>query len=441
MAGPSQFDMALNEEERAVLRGEHGEALRKAMECVVRYGAAFEARGLVAIQGSPHLVTSSGPGVIKPYLEMMDELVAAGLRTTAPFTVNPRPSDRENISYSWLEKIVIKFFLGNQKTYESKLARLGLRDGNAFTCTCYLPEVGNVPGEGDVLAWSESSAVVFANSVLGARTNRNSAGIDLLCNIVGKAPLFGLLTDEGRRATWLVEVRTSTLPNAQLLGSAIGMRVVEGVPYIIGLDRFLGRGLDETAVGYLKDMGASAASNGAVGLYHVENVTPEAVRMGRDLLADGHGTYVVDDAGLERAMRSYPVLWKRKDASPRLCIIGCPHLTSQQLRRWAGRILDALGEAGRSSVAVDTFICAAPDVLERFALSAPEHRRIVEAGVRLTSICPLIYMSNPFTASRPVVTNSNKLRTYSTARFFPDEQVLHAVVSGRLEGEARGETQ
>ena len=432
--------MELTEQERAVLRGERGKALQKAMKCVVRFGAAFEARRLVAIHGAPHLVTSFGPSVIKPYLMMMDELVAAGLRTKAPFTVNPRPVDRENINYSWLEKIVIKFFWGRQKAYERQLYRLGLRDRNAFTCTCYLPEVGNVPGEGDVLAWSESSAVVFANSVLGARTNRNSAGIDLLCNIVGKAPLFGLLTDEGRRATWLVEVRAARLPNAQLLGSAIGMRVVEGVPYITGLDRFLGRGLDETTVGYLKDMGASAASNGAVGLYHVENVTPEALRTGRDLLREGHRRYVVHDAELERVMRSYPVLWKRRNASPRLCIIGCPHLTLQQVRWWARRIPDALREEGRASVAVDTFMCAAPDVLERFALSAPEHRRIVAAGVRLTSICPLIYMSNPFTASRPVVTNSNKLRTYSTARFFSDEQVLQAVVSGRLEGEAQGET-
>ena len=182
----------------------------------------------------------------------------------------------------------LRLLYGKQKAYESQLARLGLRDAGAFSCTCYLPEVGNTPQRDEVLAWSESSAVVFANSVLGARTNRNAAGIDLLCNVLGKAPLFGLLTDEGRRASHMVEVRPSELPNAQLLGSAIGQRVVEEVPYITGLDRFLGPAGDERTVSYLKDMGAAAASNGAVGLYHVENVTPEAVAMGRDLLADGH---------------------------------------------------------------------------------------------------------------------------------------------------------
>ncbi len=282
-----------------------------------------------------------------------------------------------------------------------------------------------------MLAWSESSAVVFANSVLGARTNRNAAGIDLLCNVLGKAPLFGLLTDEGRRASWLVEVRSSELPNAQLLGSAIGQRVVGDVPYIAGLDRFLGPASDEATVSYLKDMGAAAASNGAVGLYHVENITPEAVAMGRALLPEGHGRYAVSDAELERVMRGYPVLWKRSDANPRLCFIGCPHLSLQQVAWWTESILGALREAGRGKPRVETYLCAAPQVLRAFRRSDGQYEHASRAGVRFTSICPLMFMSNPLARRKAVVTNSNKLRTYSTARFFLDEDVLDILVEGR----------
>ena len=423
--------MKLTAEESAILEGEGGEALRKTMASVVQYGAAFGARRLVRIDGAPHLVTSFGAGTMRPYFSMLDELISAGLRSKNPFTVNPRPVDHRNVRSGVADRLVLRLLYGKQKTYESQLARLGLRDSGAFSCACYLPEVGNTPRRDDVLAWSESSAVVFANSVLGARTNRNAAGIDLLCNVLGKAPLFGLLTDEGRRASHLVEVRSSELPNAQLLGSAIGRRVVEEVPYITGLDRFLGPASDERTVSYLKDMGAAAASNGAVGLYHVENITPEAVAMGRELLTDGHGRYEVSDAELERVMRGYPVLWKRAGVRPRLCFIGCPHLSLQQVTSWTERILDALREAGRRSVRVDTYLCAAPQVLEVFRRSSPRHEHAVQAGVRYTSICPLMYMSSPLARRRAVVTDSNKLRTYSSARFFLDDDVLGILVEGR----------
>lgn len=164
-----------------------------------------------------------------------------------------------------------------------------MKDSNAFTCACYLDEVGNIPKKGDILAWSESSAVVYANSVLGARTNRNSGVIDLLCGVVGRAPEFGFLTDEGRMADWIVEVRTSKTPEAQVLGSAIGMKVMEDVPYITGLDKHLGTRLTQDAKDYLKDMGAALASNGAVGLYHVDKLTPEARERKKALLKKNSG--------------------------------------------------------------------------------------------------------------------------------------------------------
>ncbi|MBT2658360.1 DUF521 domain-containing protein [Bacillus sp. ISL-18] len=153
----------------------------------------------------------------------------------------------------------------------------------------------------------QKRAVVYANSVICAKSNRNSGVIELLCGILGKTPEFGFLTQEGRCAQWLVEVKTTKTPNPMLLGSAIGMKVVGDNPYITGLDQLLGTELNNTMKDYLKDMGAATASNGAVGLYHVENVTPEAIEQGRDLLVEGFKTYVIDDEELDRVMASYPV--------------------------------------------------------------------------------------------------------------------------------------
>ena len=191
-----------------------------------------------------------------------------------------------------LEKIVFdKILYGKQKEYEEQLKKVGLTDEDSFSCTSYLKECGNRPAKGDILSWAESSAVVFANSVLGARCNRNSGMLDLFGSILGVVPEFGFLLDENRKATWIIEIKTTKIPEAQILGSAIGMKVMDEVPYIIGLDDYLGTELTDFNEAYLKDMGAASASNGAVGLFHVENLTPEAKELKRSLIKEGAKTW------------------------------------------------------------------------------------------------------------------------------------------------------
>jgi predicted aconitase len=361
----------------------------------------------------------------------MDELIANGLVTQEPFTVNPRPLDHKNVPSSLPEKVVFKIMYGKQKVYEEQLKKVGLKGGDAFSCTCYLPEVGNTPKKGEVLAWAESSAVVFANSVLGARTNRNSGVIELLCGVVRRVPEFGLVTDEGRRAGWLIEVKTSKLPEAQVLGSAIGLKVMEDVPYIAGLGQYLGQGMSTAARDYLKDMGAASASNGAVGLFHAEGVTPEAAEQGRALLKENYKTYVVDDAELERVKSSYPVMWKNAFSKPSRCFIGCPHLSTEQLHAWTEIILEELKKSGRKRVAVTTVLCASPGVAEKFKKDAAAYEKLRSTGARLTSICALMYMNNPLCAKMPVATNSNKLRTYTTARYYTDGELLRVIAGAQ----------
>lgn len=425
-----EHKMKLTAEQEAILNGSKGDTMAKVMETLVRYGELFGADEMVPVTSRyNHLVTSFGLKALTPVYALMEQLIAAGAVSAQKFSADPRPLDK-NVPANLLQNIVFKKFMySKQDYYEDQLNKLGLMNPEAFTCTCYMKEVGNTPNYGDVLSWSESSAVVYANSVLGARCNRNSGIIDLMGSIVGYVPSFGLLKDEGRKATWIVEVRTTKKPEAQLLGSAVGMKVMEDVPFIRGLDKWLGGRLDDGARTYLKDFGAATASNGAVGLYHVENITPEAVVHGETLIAEGARTYVIDDAELQRVYDSYPVIWKNKDARPRLCFMGCPHMSLEQLISWTERVETALKEAGNSQVVIPTVFTAAPAVLKRFG-ETPYAERLRRTGVITSYICPLMYMNNPLSTSMPVITSSNKLRTYTSARYYTDDEILEQITKG-----------
>jgi len=423
----------LSLEERGILEGKEGRTLQKVMQTAVLYGDAVGAERFVHLEGGGHFAVGVAIPALGPPVEMLDELVEAGLRTKYPFTVDPRPPlDFENLKLTEGQCVEFRHMLRNQAVFEERLLDLGLRDQDAFTCTPYLPQVGNVPGKGTMLAWSESSCVVFVNSVLGARTNRNAVVMDLLLNILGKAPMFGLLTDEGRRATWQVEVKTCKPPNPQLLGAAIGSKVLEDVPYIVGLDELLGPVVNECTIDFLKEMGAACAALGAVGLYHVENITPEAVEYGRALLSRDHKTYVIGDRDLEEMLRSYPVMWSKREAKPQKCLIGCPHLSLRELQWWNASIHEALEARGRHQVAIPTLLCAAPQVLREFEADEVGHRRLKEMGVSLSPCCTEVYMDNQLCSREAVVTNSNKLRAFSTARLFLDEELLEVIATGEI---------
>jgi predicted aconitase len=207
------------------------------------------------------------------------------------------------------------------------------------------------------VAWAESSAVNYGNSVLGVRTNRNGAGMDLIQAMLGKAPLFGLMTDEGRMAKWLVEVKTSKEPDWGAIGTAIGRKCVEDVPYITGLDKYFEGGkVTPENLHLLKAMGSATASSGAVGLYHVEGVTPDAREKGRDLLAEGYQTYVIDDAEQARIIDTFPNLWPEKEGDPTAAFIGCPHNTYYEMVKWGRLVTEALEKEGKKEAAIPVYM-------------------------------------------------------------------------------------
>ena len=422
--------MYLTPEQQAILDGSKGETMAKVMKTLVMYGDAFGADKMVPVTSEyNHLVTSFGLKMMTPVFELMQQLIDAGAVSGQKFSVDPRPLDK-NVPANFLQNFVFKNFMySTQSSYEKQLEQLGLMNEDAFTCACYLDQVGNKPKKGDVLSWAESSAVVYANSVLGARCNRNSGIMDIMGSIAGFVPHFGLLTDEGRKATWIIRVETTKKPEAQLLGSAIGMKVMEDVPYITGMEKWLGTELNDDNRAYLKDFGAATASNGAVGLYHIENLTPEAKELGASLVKEGAKVYVIDDAELQRVQDNYPVIWKNPDAKPKLCFIGCPHMSLQQLKNWTVRVEEGLKASGNSKVLIPTVFTTAPAVKKEFEKT--EYAKRLEAtGVILSYICPLMYMNNPLAGKMPVITCSNKLRTYTTARYYTEDEILVKITKG-----------
>jgi len=422
--------MYLTDEQQAILNGSKGETMAKVMKTLVMYGETFGADKMVPVTSEyNHLVTSFGLKMMTPVFELMQQLIDAGAISGQKFSVDPRPVD-PNVPANFLQKLVFnKFMYATQESYEQQLQQLGLMDEDAFTCACYLDQMGNKPKKGDVLSWAESSAVVYANSVLGARCNRNSGIMDIMGSIAGFVPNFGLLTDEGRKATWIIKVETTKKPEAQLLGSAIGMKVMEDVPYVTGMNQWLGTELNDENCAYLKDFGAATASNGAVGLYHIADLTPEAKELGESLIAENAQIYVIDDAELERVKAEYPVMWKNPDAQPKLCFVGCPHMSLQQLIDWTVRVEEGLKASGNKKVLIPTVFTTAPAVKKEFEQTAYA-ARLKATGIILSYICPLMYMNNPLCKSMPVMTSSNKLRTYTTARYYTEDEILAKITKG-----------
>ena len=422
--------MYLTDEQQAILNGAKGETMAKVMKTLVMYGEAFHADKMVPVTSDyNHLVTSFGLKMMAPVFDLMQQLIDAGALSQQKFSVDPRPVDK-NVPANFLQNFIFnKIMYTKQGSYEQQLKELGLMNDEAFTCACYLDQMGNKPQKGEVLSWAESSAVVYANSVLGARCNRNSGIMDIMGSIVGFVPNFGLLTDEGRKATWIVKVQCEKKPEAQLLGSAIGMKVMEDVPYITGMNKWLGTELNDENCAYLKEFGAATASIGAVGLYHIENLTPEAKEQGAGLIAEGANVYIIDDAELQRVKNEYPGMWKNKDAKPKLCFVGCPHMSLQQLKDWTDAVEAGLKASGNKKVLIPTVFTSAPAVIKEFE-KTEYAARLKATGVILSYICPLMFMNNPLCKAMPVMTSSNKLRTYTTARYYTEEEILAKITKG-----------
>jgi predicted aconitase len=332
----SQLPMTLllSAEERAALVGDLGIGVRKAMEIVVALGRIYGAQRLVPV-GSVQVAGVSYRNLGEAGLEFLHEWARTlvvrrdpplkrGVRTVGPgqsarvrvpTTLNPAGLDLQ----AWRELGFSECFARRQEAVIEAYRRFGVRT----TCTCTPYLVGNVPRFGEHVAWAESSAVSYANSVLGARTNREGGPSALAAAITGRVAAYGLHLDENRRATLRVAVRcpVRTVSDFGALGYLVGRAARNRVPYFVGLE-----GVCSPSA--LKTLGAAMAASGAVALYHVEGVTPEAEQA--DILAPDHEVLVVDDL-----RRAYAAL--NSDAGKiDLVWFGCPHASREEMAEVVG---------------------------------------------------------------------------------------------------------
>jgi predicted aconitase len=427
--------MALTKEEQAILDGKEGPEMAKLMKILVVFGNTFGAKKLVDLGGAPHSNLYPGAPYLGSMIKMLDECAEAGLKSYAPYTVNPRPYDAFNVQNNPKEMQIVYEGYPLQKDLDWVHVRLGAPELNKRSCACYVKEVGNAPKPGTYVAWAESSAVNYGNSVLGIRTNRNGAGIDLICAMTRKAPLFGLMTDEGRQAKWLIDVKTSKTPDWGVLGAAIGSKVVEDVPYVVGIDKYFEGGeVTEDNLHLLKAMGSGTASSGAVGLYHVENLTPDAKDKGRKLLVEGYQTYVYDDAEEQKIIGTFQNMWPEKDGDPTAAFIGCPHNTYYETLKWGKLITEALEKAGKEETAIPVYMFCANVVRDRFIAEHGELAgKMKRAGMVQTPMCGVTWAGTKgFSDRNRGVTNSIKARNYSTIRYFPDQTLVDIIVTGKV---------
>lgn len=397
----------LTAEEEAMLAGDAGPGVRKAMEIVVALGQIYGAAELVRVT-SVQVSGVSYKNLGEAGLDFLEAWAAQGARTRVPTTLNPAGMDL----VAWRDLGFSEEFARKQKAVIAAYTALGVTP----TCTCTPYLVGYVPGFGEHVAWAESSAVSYANSVLGARTNREGGPSALAAAIAGRTARYGPHLDENRQATVVVDVRCPVRSESDLsaLAYLVGQQVENRVPFLRFRDW-------EFGTWALKGFGAAMAASGAVALYHIEGVTPEA--KAGDVVAPGAKRLTVDDLA-----SAYLALNAQADDLD-LVSLGCPHASLADLEAVADR-LD--GRRIKAALWITT-ARATREAAEAAGLVA----RIEAVGGQVVADTCMVVAPVAELGFRTMATNSAKMAFYAPAhsglavRFGSVDQCVAAAVEGK----------
>jgi predicted aconitase len=306
--------MFLTKDQEAMLEGEEGEVIQRLFRLLVRLGDIYGADRMIPV-GSVQVAGVSYKSIGDPGLEFLEDFADRGARVRVLTYLNPAGMDMEN----WEEIGFPADFAKNQIRIMEAFRKMGIVV--TATCTPYL--AGNLPRFGEHIAWSESSAVSFANSVIGARTNREGGPSALAAAICGLTPNYGLHLDENREPDVVIDVEADLRYNSDFgaLGYHVGKQVKNKIPYFTGIQ--------DANTDQLKALGAAMAASGAVALYHAEGLTPEA------------GTKKIE--GMERMsvssrdlMETYETL--NTGDLPDIVILGCPHASLREIAAVAEKL-------------------------------------------------------------------------------------------------------
>ncbi len=297
--------MKLSKEEQEMLDGKHGNAVKKSMEILTALGEIFGAEELVGVS-SVQIAGVSYHNLGEAGLEFLEEMAKDG-KAKVLTTLNPAGMDLEN----WKALGISPEFAENQKRVIDAFAKMGV----ITTCTCTPYFIGNTPHYGEHIAWAESSAVCYANSVLGLKTNREGGPSALASALTGKTALFGLHLDENRQAKVLVEVnaKLKNVPDFGALGWAIGNKIGNKIPLI--------KGVKKASIEELKSLCASIATYGGTAMFHMEGITPSKTTVPEENLEIG-------EADLDEAKKAL-----NDDVEIDLVAIGCPHCSLGEIQK------------------------------------------------------------------------------------------------------------
>jgi hypothetical protein len=370
--------MYLTKEEERIYEGEEGWTKKKAMQILVAIGDINEASRLIPIK-SAH-ISGASYKTIGEAVEFIEHLDG---RVKVRSSLNPIGMDIEK----WREMRISPDFADKQKEVLAAYKKLGI----AAECTCVPYLVSNEPKKGDHLAWAESSAVLFANSVLGAKTNIEGAPSALAAAIIGKTPFYGLHVEENRDAEIKVTVRCDlTDADYSALGFLIGEYVGDKIPMIV-LSSSSSPNKDE-----LKHLSAAIGATGAVGMYHLKGMNGR-----RKLKSNPSEEIDIEKRDIEAFYE------QNRCEEPDVIAIGCPHCSSFELKRIYA-ILNAEGEEGRKRIKKDLYVFTARTIKQC-------DKKIVEKIERFGAkiICDTCFVVSPaFEKYDCVLTNSGKMLRY-----------------------------
>ena len=386
--------MLITDEEQSILDGEGGEGRQWAMELLVGLGNIFGAEDLVPI-GSAQLAGVSYKTIGEAGLNWLRDISRISV-VSVPSMLNPAGMDPNR----WEEMGVPEAFAAKQRSILRAYNRMGVE----LTCTCTPYLIGRSPAFGEHVAWSESNAVSYCNSVLGARTNREGGPSALAAAIVGKTPRYGLHMPRNRVPTAVVRVDPGeTNVDYGALGVLVGRELGNAIPYFHGI---------RPTQDELKTLGAAMAASGAIPLFHVTDITPEA----KAGLAPEPGLegLSVGPEQLADATRSLSTTIKEQDVD--LITLGCPHLSIDELEE----VAEFLRGKRKRADAPDLWLCTSKEVRKR----APEAVKIIEEfGKVLVDTCMVVAPIEEVASI--TATNSGKAATYLPLDAFCSQKVLY----------------
>ncbi|HEC76019.1 MAG TPA: DUF521 domain-containing protein [Thermoplasmatales archaeon] len=347
--------MHLTLEQEKMLNGEYGDITAKMMRLLVRIGDIYNAEKMIPV-ASVQVAGVSYKSIGDAGLEFLQD-VSKEAKVKVLTYLNPAGMDIEN----WREMGIDEEFAKKQIEIINSFKKMGIVI--SATCTPYL--AGNLPRYRQHIAWSESSAVSFANSVIGARTNREGGPSALASAITGYTPYYGLHLDENREPTIVVKVNTElkTSTDFAAMGYYVGREIKKEIPYFKGMKN--GADVDD-----LKELGAAMAASGAVALYHAENITPDADRVSINDLEK-------IEFGKDELKETYDRL--NTGDEPDIIIFGCPHASLNEIIKIV-KILEEKKSKSRKPF----WICtsrAIKEIAERMEID----RKIEEAGGKIVA--------------------------------------------------------